>query len=118
MDGWRPDRDRLSYNDAAWAGAAWGLALHATLHLFSAAMPSLERALVVFAIPERVAFGIASNAAPIGRWFVLLLAVAFYGVLAGVFLLAVFHECLALARAWRTRHASAPARADSSAHRT
>jgi hypothetical protein len=85
---WRPQGDRLTYADAAWCGVAWGLSMHAALHFFSAAIPSLEALLIPFGPAERFAFAITQHAAPIGTWIVLLATQAAYWAVIGVALLA------------------------------
>ena len=51
---WRPQGESMTYADAAWLGAAWGLAGHATLHFFSAVIPELGMLLAPFR-PDRFA---------------------------------------------------------------
>lgn len=91
LDQWRPDGDRLSYKDVGWSGAAVGIVVHAALHFFSVAMPSLERLLLVFGPPERLAFGLTDGFNPLATWMVLLLAVAAWGAFSGIALLAAVH---------------------------
>ena len=76
LDQWRPNGDRLSYNDVGWSGAAVGIVMHASLHFFSVAIPSLERGLALFGPPERLAFGLTDGFNPLATWLSLLLAVA------------------------------------------
>lgn len=106
MDTWRPQGDTITYGDAAWAGAAWGLAGHATLHFFAIPLPSLEPLLVVFAPAERLAFGLTQNATPLARWFVLLVSVALFWSLVGVGVRAAAHEIGATIRERRQARAA------------
>ena len=98
LDQWRPEGDRLSFNDAGWCGAALGIVMHASLHFFSVAIPSLERLLAVFGPPERLAFGLTENLDPLATWMLMLIAVAVWGALVGVALLALVHEATDLVR--------------------
>jgi hypothetical protein len=89
---WRAEGgQRLTYSEIAWVGAAAAMVGHASLHFFSAAIYGLERFLVLFAPPERLAFGLTDGADPMATWIVLLAAVAVWGALAGVTLLASVH---------------------------
>lgn len=99
LDQWRPNGDRLSYKDVGWSGAAVGIVMHASLHFFSVAIASLERALAIFGPPERLAFGLTAGFNPLATWFVLLLAVAAWGALSGVAILAAVHLATDLVRA-------------------
>lgn len=99
LDQWRPNGDRLSYNDVGWSGAAVGVVLHAALHFFSVAIPSLERLLVVFGPPERLAFGLTEGFNPLATWFLLLLSVAAWGAFSGIAILAAVHVTTDLVRA-------------------
>jgi hypothetical protein len=98
LDQWRPNGDRLSYKDVGWCGAALGVVMHASLHFFSVAIPSLERFLVVFGPPERLAFGLTDGLNPLGTWLLLLVSVAAWGAFAGIALLALVHETTDLVR--------------------
>lgn len=98
MEAWRPDGDRLRYADAGWAGAAWGVAMHATLSLFSVAMPSLRPLLALFAPAERLALAITDSAAPIARWLCLLTVQGVFWALVGVAVLGLWRELEALVR--------------------
>ena len=71
LDQWRPNGDRVSYSDAAWMGVATAIVMHASLHFFSVAIPSLEPLLVVFGPPQRFAFALSSGANPLARWLLL-----------------------------------------------
>jgi hypothetical protein len=92
LDQWRPNGDRLSYSDAAWMGVATAIVMHAALHFFSVAIPSLESLLIVFGPPERFAFALSSGTNAIARWLLLLLSVAAWGGFIGLGLLVVVHE--------------------------
>jgi hypothetical protein len=89
---WRAEGgQRLTYSEIAWVGAATAMVGHASLHFFSAAIYGLERLLVVFAPPERFAFGLTEGGDPIATWIVLLTAVGVWGAIVGVTLLATAH---------------------------
>ena len=108
FDQWRPNGDRISYKDAAWSGASLGIVLHATLHFFSIAIPSLDRFLFLFGPPERFASAIA-HANPLATWLSLMILLAMWGCLAGVVLLALVHGLTDLVRsALRSRTAIRP----------
>lgn len=92
LDQWRPEGDRISIKDAGWCGAALGIVVHAALHFFSVAIPSLERGLAVFGPPERLAFGLTDGLNPLATWMLLLLSVAVWGALGAVAILALVHE--------------------------
>ncbi len=92
LDQWRPEGDRVSFKDAGWCGAALGIVMHASLHFFSVAIPSLERLLAVFGPPERLAYGVTEGMNPLATWMVLLVTVATWSALAGIALLALIHE--------------------------
>jgi hypothetical protein len=98
LDQWRPEGDRLSFKDVGWCGAALGIVMHASLHFFSVAIPSLERLLAVFGPPERLAFGLTEGLNPIATWMILLVSVAVWGALVGVAFLALVHETTDLIR--------------------
>jgi hypothetical protein len=98
LDQWRPEGDRLSFSDVGWCGAALGVVMHAALHFFSVAIPALERLLVVFGPPERLAFGLTDNMNPLATWMLLLVCVAAWGALAGVAILALVHEATDVVR--------------------
>jgi hypothetical protein len=98
LDQWRPLGDRLSYSDVGWCGAALGIVMHASLHFFSVAIPSLERLLAVFGPPERLAYGLTEGFNPLATWMLLLVAVAAWGALSGVAILALVHEATDLIR--------------------
>ena len=98
LDQWRPEGDRLSFKDVGWCGAALGIVMHASLHFFSVAIPALERLLVVFGPPERLAFGLTDGMNPLATWMLLLVTVAAWGALAGVAILALVHEATDLVR--------------------
>jgi hypothetical protein len=98
LDQWRPQGDRLSYSDAAWCGAAFGVVMHASLHFFSVAIPVLERFLVVFAPAELFAFALTRNADPIATWLLLLASQALFWALVGVLMLAAVREAVELVR--------------------
>ena len=98
LDQWRPEGDRLSFKDVGWSGAALGIVMHASVHFFSVAIPALERLLVVFGPPERLAYGLTEGMNPLATWMILLLAVAAWGAFAGVAILALVHEATDLVR--------------------
>jgi hypothetical protein len=98
LDQWRPDGDRLSFKDVAWSGGALAIVMHASLHFFSVAIPSLEHLLAVFGPPEHLAYGLTRNLDPLATWMVMLLAVAAWGALSGVAILAFVHEATDLVR--------------------
>lgn len=98
MDLWRPEGDHLRWSEAAWLGASAGLGMHAILSFFSAVLPSLQVVLVFFAPATRFAEGLTAGAAPLGRWFVLLLSQAFFWALVGLALLAAWREVVHLVR--------------------
>ena len=98
LDQWRPEGDRISIKDAGWSGAALAVVLHASLHFFSVAIPSLEHLLAVFGPPEHLAFGLTRNLDPLATWMLLLLFVAAWGALSGVAILAFVHEATDLVR--------------------
>lgn len=109
LDQWRPNGDRLSYKDVGWSGAAVGIVIHAALHFFSVAMPALERLLVVFGPPERVAYGLTEGFNPLATWMLLLLAVAAWGAFSGIALLAAVHLVTDAARAAFGKRSTSPA---------
>lgn len=92
MDAWRPQAERMTYGDAGWLGAAWGLAGHATIHFFSVPIPWMERLLVLFAPAENLAFGLTRSAAPIGRWALVLVSVAVFWAIAACGILGAWRE--------------------------
>ena len=99
LDQWRAEKgERLTYSEVGWVGAATALIAHATLHFFSVALPALDRLLVVFGPPERLAFGITSEVNPLATWLLLILAVAAWGALIGAALLSAVHEATDLVR--------------------
>lgn len=97
-DLWRPTGDRLTYADVGWTGAAWGVAMHATLSFFSVAMPTLRPLVALFAPAERFAFAITEQAAPMARWLVLITVQAVFWALVGIAALAAWREIEALVR--------------------
>lgn len=90
MDLWRPTQDRLTFSDAAWLGAAWGIAMHAILHFFSLWMPALRVPLELFLPAERLAFFVAGGAPPFITWLTLLASEGIFWALAAVAALAAF----------------------------
>jgi hypothetical protein len=101
---WRAEGgQRLTYSEIAWVGAATAMVGHASLHFFSAAIYGLERFLVLFAPPERLALGLTEGGDPLATWLVLLAAVGVWGAMGGVTLLAVVHGATDLARRWLRR---------------
>lgn len=101
LEQWRPQGDRLSWSDAGWSGAAWGLSMYASLNFFSVAIPSLERLLVLFAPAERFAHALTQDALPLATFIILLASQAVFWALVGVALLAAVREV-----AWLVRRAA------------
>jgi hypothetical protein len=92
LEQWRAaGGERLTYSEVAWTGTAVALIVHASLHFFSVAIDGLSRFLVLFAPPERIAFGITQGGNPLATWMLLLLSVAVWGALIGVAALAAVH---------------------------
>lgn len=106
---WRPG-DRMTYGEAAWLGAALGVAFHAMLSFFELWFPGLRAVLVVFVPAERIAYGLAAGGSPYQRWVLLLLSLGTFGALACVALAAASREGAAIVRAAlaRRRLARAP----------
>jgi hypothetical protein len=101
-DLWRPNGDRLSYSDAAWCGASFGIVMHAALNFFSVAIPSLEGLLVLFAPAQSFAFAVTSADNPLGRWLALIVCQGVYWAIISVVLLAVVHGATDLvSHGWR-----------------
>jgi len=98
LDQWRPTGEKLTYADVAWTGAGVGVVMHATLNLFSVAIPSLERLLFLFAPAQRFAFALTRDSFPLATWLVLILSEAVFWALAGVALLALWRELVAFVR--------------------
>jgi hypothetical protein len=90
--------EHLTFSEVGWTGAAAALTMHAALHFFSVAVAGLERLLVLFAPAERLAFALTGGAHPMGRWLLLLAAVAVWGALGGIVLLSAAREIAAVAR--------------------
>lgn len=109
LDQWRPEGDRLSYKDVGWSGAAVGIVIHAALHFFSVAIPALERLLVVFGPPERLAFGLTEGFNPLATWMLLLLTVAAWGAFSGVAWLAAVHVVTDAVRLLLPKRGTSPA---------
>jgi hypothetical protein len=96
---WRAEGgERMTYSEIGWTGAATALVLHASLHFFSAAILALDRFLVVFAPPERLAFGLTAGANPVVTFLLLLLSVAAWGAIIGAAMLATVHHLSSLLR--------------------
>jgi hypothetical protein len=100
-DLWRPSDDRMSYADAAWLGAAWGVAMHAILSFFALVIPALNTVLLLFHPAERLAAGMSSRAAPFVRWLTLVMVLAAWWALVAVALTAAGRELAASTRARR-----------------
>ncbi len=79
-------------SDAAWAGAAWGISLHAIVSFFSAFLDGLEPLLAIFRPPEHLAFAVSAGAPPLARWATLLVFEGVFWALAAVVLVAVARE--------------------------
>jgi hypothetical protein len=99
-DLWRPPDDRISYAEAAWLGAAWGVAMHAILSFFVLVVPALGTILALFRPAERLALGVSSGAAPFVRWLTLIGTLAAWWALVAVGITAAARE---LGRSMRTR---------------
>lgn len=98
LEQWRDGGGHLTFKEVAWTGAATALILHASLHFFSAALDGLDRFLVAFVPPERLALGLTHGINPLGTWFLLTVTVAVWGALIGVALLGAARELAVIVR--------------------